>query len=113
MLTGFVIFGAIIAVVLLTSLFKNVEMGAKAKNLIAVVVSSVAGVLTDLSGRNFDFGSYAAADIMGTALIIYGASQLVYTFIMKGSTLDAKLEEVGSVVEESVPMEEYDVSEGL
>lgn len=96
MLTGLVIFGSIVAVVVLTSLFKNVSMGAKAKNAIAVVVSSVAGVLTDLSGRNFDFGSYAAADILGTALIIYGASQLVYNFIMKGTAADAKLEDTFS-----------------
>lgn len=113
MLTGFVIFGAILAVVFLTSLFKNVEMTARVKNLIAVAVSSVAGVLTDLSGRNFDFGSYAAADIMGTALIIYGASQLVYNFIMKGTKADAKLEEIGSVVEEPLPEPVMDEEEGL
>lgn len=96
MVTGIVIFASIVAVVVLTSLFKNVDMSAKVKNSIAVIISVVAGVLTDLAGRNFDFGSYAAADILGTALIIYGASQLVYTFIMKGTAADAALESVGS-----------------
>lgn len=95
-MTGIVIFVCIVAVVIGTSLFKNVTMSDKVKNFIAVVISVVAGILTDLAGRNFDFGSYAAADILGTSLIIYGASQLVYHFIMKGTEADAKLEAVGS-----------------
>lgn len=104
-MTGIVIFACIVLVVLGTSLFKNVQMSDKVKNAIAVVLSTIAGILTDLAGRNFDFGSYAASDIFGTALIIYGASQLVYNFIMKGTTLDARLESVNSPVEEELTEE--------
>ena len=92
-MVGFLVFGVVVAVVLATSLIKNVTMSTRAKNAIAAVLSVVAGVFVDLTTHGFDFGSYAAADILGTVLVIYGASQAIYQFILKGSPLDAKLED--------------------
>lgn len=93
-MTGFIVFGVVIAVVLFTSLIKNVTMSTKVKNAIAAVLSVVTGVVIDLSGRGFDFGSYGAADVLGTVLVIYGGSQAIYNFLLSGTTLDAKLEQI-------------------
>jgi hypothetical protein len=105
-LTGFLVFGVIVAIVLVTSLFKNVTMSTMAKNAIAAVLSVVAGVVFDLSTHGFDFGTYAAADIMGTVLVIYGGAQAFYQFILKGTALDAKLEDVGGPKPEEEPVED-------
>lgn len=104
-MVGFIVFGAVLAVVLATSLIKNVKMSDRVKNLIAVVLSTVAGVLIDLQTHSFDFGSYAAQDVLGTVLVIYGASQAVYNFILKGTTVEAKLEQV-----EVIPVKEDNVN---
>lgn len=91
-----IVFICVVAVVLLTSLFKTVNMSDKAKNLIATVLSVAGGVVTDLTAKGWDVSQYAGVDILTAALAIYGASQLIYKFIMEGSKLDAKLENVGS-----------------
>jgi hypothetical protein len=100
-MVGFVVFGAVLAIVLATSLIKNVQMSDKVKNLIAVVLSTFAGVIIDLQTHGFDFGSYALQDVLGTVLVIYGASQAVYNFILKGTALEEKLENV-----EVIPVKE-------
>lgn len=96
MFAGWIILLSIVAVVIGTSLIKTVSMSDKTKNFIATVISLIGGVVTDLAGKGFDVSQYAGLDILTAALVVYGASQLIYQFIMKGSTLDAKLEAVGS-----------------
>ena len=100
-MVGFIVFGVVVAIVLATSLIKNVTMSDRTKNAITTVLSVIAGVVVDLSTHGFDFGTYAAADILGTVLVIYGASQALYNFILKGSPLDAKLENVSIIPEKT------------
>lgn len=106
MVEGIIILVAIIGVVLMTSLFKTVNMSTKTKTAIATVLSVVGGVITDLSAKGFDVSQYAGVNILTAALVVYGGSQLIYNFIMKGTSVDAKLEEVGS----SAPAEEDPVN---
>jgi cellobiose-specific phosphotransferase system component IIC len=94
MMTGFIVFGVAVLVVLATSLIKNVDMGDKAKNLIATVLSVVGGVATVLGTNGWDFSGFEGGDVLGTVLIVYGASQLLYNFILKGTQVEAKLEDV-------------------
>lgn len=93
MLTGLIVFGVAVLVVLGTSLIKNVNMSDKVKNLIATVLSVVGGVVTVLGTHNWDFGAFEAGDVLGTVLIVYGAAQLIYQFILKGTSVEAKLED--------------------
>ena len=78
-------------VVLLTSLFKNVNWSDRVKNILALGLSAVAGVVTDLASKNWDLAAYANLDILTTVLVIYGAAQLIYNFIMKGTAVEATL----------------------
>jgi len=96
MVEGAIILACVVGVVVLTSLFKTVNMSDKVKSLLATGLSVAGGVVTDLAAKGFDVSQYQGVDILTAALVIYGASQLIYNFIMKGSTLDAKLESVGS-----------------
>lgn len=93
MVAGAVILGLTVAVVLCTSLFKTVNMSAKTKNLIATILSVVGGVVADFAAKGFDVSQYATVDILTAALVIYGGSQVIYNFLMKGSSVDAKLED--------------------
>ena len=94
MIMGIVAFVTIVLVVLATSLFKNVDMGAKTKNLIATVLSVIGAVVMQLTTGGFDFSQYEAVDVFGTVLTVYGGAQLLYNFILKGTQVDAKLEDV-------------------
>jgi uncharacterized membrane protein len=93
MVTGIFVLVVSALVVLLTSLFKTVNMSVKVKTLIATVLSVIGGVGADLASKGFDVSQYAGLDILTTALVIYGGSQLIYNFIMKGTSVDAKLED--------------------
>jgi hypothetical protein len=81
-------------VVFVTSLLKTVNMGDKFKNAIAFGISAIAGVVTDLSTKNWDLSAYANLDILATVLVIYGAANLFYQFIIKNTVIDAKLESI-------------------
>ena len=96
MVAGIIILGLIVAVVFVTSLFKTVNMSVKTKNLIATILSVIGGIVTDLAAKGFDVSQYATVDILTAALVIYGGSQVIYNFLMKGSSVDAKLESIGS-----------------
>jgi predicted tellurium resistance membrane protein TerC len=88
---GLIIFAVALVVVLVTSLFKNVDMNDKIKNLIAVVLSVIGGGLTAWGGQAGDFSSFEAGDVISLVLIIYGASQAIYQFILKGTRVEAEL----------------------
>lgn len=76
--------GLSFAVTILTSLFKANTFSAKQKNLIATGLSVVAGAATILlNGADFSAGNVTA-----TAVAIYGASQIAYQFILKGTAID-------------------------
>lgn len=90
---GLIVFGVAVLVVLATSLFKNVDMSDKLKNTIATVLSVIGGVVTVLGTNDWNFDSFGAGDVLGTVLIVYGAAQLLYHFLLKGTQVDAQLEE--------------------
>ena len=92
-MTGLVVFGVAVLVVLATSLFKNVDMSSKVKNVIATVLSVVGGVVTVLGTNGWDVSAFTAGDVLGSALLVYGAAQLIYQFILKGTQVDAQLED--------------------
>ncbi len=80
-----------IAVVLLTSLIKNMNWNAKAKNLVATLLSVAgAGVFVAFSPDRSvnDFG-----DFFALATSAYGSSQLLYNFILRGTAVEHKLAE--------------------
>lgn len=79
--------GLTLAVTLLTSLFKTVNLSSKQKNLIATVLSVVAGAASVLLSGN----DFSATGIASTAVAIYGASQIAYQFILKGTSLNKVL----------------------
>lgn len=93
-MTGVIVFGIIMAVVLATSLIKSGYMPDKVKNLIATLLSVVGAAVVELTTNGFNFGSYEAGDWFGTVLTVYGGAQLIYNFILKGTQLEAKLESV-------------------
>jgi len=96
---GVVILVAAVAVVLLTSLFKDVNWSDKVKNVLASVVSLAAATVAILAGVDFNLSAFAGADVLTLAVTIYGGSQLVYKFIMTGvidRVINKPLESVGS-----------------
>lgn len=95
-MTGIVVFVVAVVVVLATSLFKNVDMSDKVKNVIATILSVIGGVVTTLGTNGWDFAQFEAGDVLGTVLIVYGAAQLIYHFILKGTAVEAKLAETGN-----------------
>ena len=85
---GLVFTGLSVVVTILTSLFKTGNLSVKQKNLIATGLSVVAGAVTVWINSNGDFNGASVASV---AVATYGASQLAYNFILKGTGLDTKL----------------------
>jgi hypothetical protein len=90
---GLIVFAVSAVVVFATSLFKNVDMSSRIKNVIATVLSTVGGITTALGTNGWDFSGFDGGDVLANVLIIYGAAQALYQFILKGTEVDAKLEE--------------------
>lgn len=76
--------GLSFAVAVLTSLFKTVSLSTKQKQLIATGLSLIAGTATVIIGGV----DLSAGNITPTAVAIYGASQIAYQFVLKGTKLD-------------------------
>lgn len=85
---GWVIFGLAVVVVLLTSLFKTIDLSDKVKALIAVVLSVVAGAVTVWTAAGGDFSTSNVVTVVG---LVYAASQVIYNFVLKGTGLDQAL----------------------
>ena len=84
-----VVFAALsVVVTLLTSLFKTADLSVKQKNLIATGLSVVAGAVTVWINSD---GNFNGASVASVAVATYGASQLAYNFILKGTGLNTKL----------------------
>lgn len=90
---GWVIFGLAVVVTLLTSLFKTINLSSKWKSLIAVVLSVVAGGVTVWVANGGDF---TTTNVVQAVALVYAASQVIYDFVLKGTSLDARLTAVGS-----------------
>lgn len=84
--------GLAVLVTLLTSLFKNVNWNPRVKNLVATVVSVVAAGAT-LFLKKDGIDALADADLMELSLQVYGASQLFYHFILRGTPVEERLAE--------------------
>jgi hypothetical protein len=79
--------GLAFAVTVLTSLFKTVKLSTKQKQLIVVGLSLVAGVAqVATQGVDLSLGNITTALVQ-----VYGASQIAYNFILRGTKLNAKL----------------------
>lgn len=85
-----------VLVVLLTSLFKLVDFSTTAKQVIALLVSVAAGVLTAWQTGQFD----NATDVATVVTVVYGLSQAIYQFVFDTgkplNVLDQALENVGN-----------------
>lgn len=105
-MTGFIVFGVALVVVLATAVFRNVEWSTKTVQLIAAILAAIGGGVTVLATNDWSFDSFAGADVVELSLVVYGASQLLYSFILKGTPFLNTLEH--SVVKPSVPIDEGD-----
>lgn len=89
---GWVIFGLAVAVVLLTSLFKTINLDSKWKSLIAVVLSVAGGAVTVWVAQGGDF---TTTNVVQSVSMVYAGSQVLYDFIFKGTGLDQVLTSIG------------------
>jgi uncharacterized membrane protein len=92
---AWVILIAAVLVVVVTSVIKNVTMENNTKNLIATVVSVVAGSVAVVV-ENGGVDGFLSAGLMGTILTVYGAATLIYKFILPDSVDDFLSQRVGS-----------------
>jgi hypothetical protein len=84
------LFIVIVAVVLLTSLFKLPLFSHKVKVAIATAVSVLGAAV-----HVWVTGEPDTTDFIATALQVFGGSQLIYNFILDNTKLDDALEHVG------------------
>lgn len=80
---GIVVLVAALAVNVATSLIKNVNMTSKQKGMVALVTSALAGAASTFVNGDFNTGDFAQ-----TAVLVFGASQAIYAFILKGTPAD-------------------------
>lgn len=73
-----------LAVTLLTSLFKTAKLSKKQKSSIAAGLSVVAGV----ASVALSSGDFTPANLAANAIAIFGASQVIYQFILSGTGLN-------------------------
>lgn len=92
---AWLVFGFVVATVLLTSLFKNVSWSDKSKNLLATVFSVIGGALTVVITKG-GVDAVLSASIIESTLLVYGGSQALYGFILKGTAPEQWLAEIGS-----------------
>jgi len=81
---GIVVLVAALAVNVATSLIKNVKMTTKQKGSVALATSVVAGLAASFVNGDFNTGNFAQ-----TAVLVFGASQAIYSFILRGTPADA------------------------
>lgn len=86
-LSVWVVLGAALAVNVLTSLIKNVNWTARAKNLVATVLSIVAAAAATIVAGDFE-----AKPLFELSVYIYGLAQAFYALILKGTVINHNLE---------------------
>jgi hypothetical protein len=79
-----------VLVVLVTSLIKLPWFTERTKVTVATVTSVIGAAV-----HVWLTGDFEALELVPTALQVLGGSQLLYHFIMKGTSLDKALESVG------------------
>lgn len=87
-MSNWIILGLAVAVVLLTSIFKTVNLSTKVKSGLAFVLSVAGGGFYTWQHYH---GNFTATNFAQAVAYIYAASQLVYGLILKNSNLDAVL----------------------
>lgn len=85
-MTGIIVIVVAVLVVLLTALLRNVEWSGRVTTVLATVLSVVGGVVTAFAANGWDVSQFGGADVLSTALAIYGSSQLLYNLILKGTS---------------------------
>ena len=85
---GYAIAVAAVAVVLLTSFIKNVGWDSKTKHIIATGLSVTAAALVSWQQGVLE----SPDDFVQAAFSVYGLSQLIYNFVLSGTTLNERLE---------------------
>lgn len=88
---GWLIFGLAVAVVLLTSLFKTINLSTRWKTAIALVLSVISGAVTIWIAKGGDFTTTNLIEAVG---LIFASSQVIYDFIFKNTSFDQKLTSV-------------------
>lgn len=83
--------GIAFAVVLFTSLLKNVNWNPKGKLVIATVLSVLGGVIAVVATGGW--AAFAALPLFESVSMVFTASQLLYKFILDGTKLESKLAE--------------------
>lgn len=73
-----------LGVTLLTSLFKSASLSKKQKSSIAAGLSIVAGV----ASVALSSGDFSPANLAANTIAIFGASQVIYQFILSGTGLN-------------------------
>lgn len=85
-----VLFIVAVVVVLVTSLFKQVEWNHRVKAVLATVVSVVAAAVS-----TWATDSFTGENLLEASLVLYGLSQAFYHLIFKGTTPESSLAHVG------------------
>lgn len=81
---GILVLVSALVVNVATSLIKNVRMTSKQKGSVALGTSAVAGLAAAwIQNGGFDTGDFAQ-----TAVLVFGASQAIYSFILRGTPAD-------------------------
>lgn len=89
--TSIILLIAAVAVVLVTSLLKLPLVSTQVKVIIATVASVVGAAVSIWLSGGLD-----TAELLPASLQVFGASQLIYRFIMEGGRVDKALENVGN-----------------
>lgn len=74
---------------LLTSLIKNVHWDWRGKAALAAALSTIGGVLALYLTGGVD--AFTTSALFTTITSVFGTSQLIYQFIMRGSPVEEKL----------------------
>lgn len=86
----FVFVGIVVAVVLASSLLKFPWFSHKTRVTVATVIAVLGA-----AGHLLLTGDFESTDLLATSLQVFGASQILYQFILDGSSVDNVLENVG------------------
>lgn len=79
-----------VLVVVLTSLFKNVDWSSKAKVLVAAVLSILGGAVTVIQGAG-SWNIFASNGVLAASGLVFGASQLIFKLVTEGTKLENTL----------------------
>jgi hypothetical protein len=79
-----------VVVSLLTSLFKTANLTKGQRSLVALILSVAGGLVTVLASTDLN----GVVDITKMAVATFAASQVVYTGVLRNTSMNGKLEEI-------------------